>query len=89
VWVVRSPFFESVDTDGTSVAVSAFSSEKASVWCAVYDESGRMLAAKAGDVNGHGALTFEFDDASIAEAKASMLDDGGAPLCPSMSSNEG
>ena len=68
-------------TGGTVTAQVACGLSDASVYCAAYDDSGLMLALSVKPVSGADAYEFQFDGASVAYAKAFLLDANLRPLC--------
>lgn len=73
---------------GNTVTVNISCAEPAAAFCAVYDDSGKMLEALTKPVEGEKEeqkLTFPFTDAGFDHAKVFLLDSQGKPLCESKS----
>ena len=76
--------------DDYSAQVTAFSRENAVVWCAAYDDSGRMLEAKWQPFTGTEPTPFEFrfDSSDFTELRAFLLSGDGVPLCGSIGARD-
>ena len=66
---------------GNVVAQVACGLSDASVYCAAYDNSGKMLAVKVKTVTGAETYDFAFDGVSFDYAKVFLLDADLSPLC--------
>lgn len=78
---------EDVSVSGqTARATIACPNPEASVYCAIYDENGRMLSAASTPVTDGDSYAFLFPHDHFASAVFYVLDKDLRPLCPSRSS---
>ena len=76
-----------VNFNGNTVTVNVVCSDKnASVFCGVYNNSGKMIAVRSVQVTGESSYQFQFDGQQFDYAKVFILDSNFCPLCESKSS---
>ena len=71
---------------GNTVTVDISCAEPAAAFCAVYDDSGKMLEALTKPVEGkkeEQKLAFQFNNGDFSAAKVFLLDSNSVPLCES------
>ena len=71
---------------GNTVTIDISCAEPADAFCAVYDDSGKMLEALTKPVEGkkeEQKLAFQFNNGDFSAAKVFLLDSNSIPLCES------
>ena len=76
---------EDVQRDGNNAIVAniACADLSATVFCAVYNNAGKMLAIESSRVTESNRYDFQFENTSFDYAQVFVLDDNFAPLCAS------
>ena len=77
-------YIETVSVNGQEIrAIISSSDSHAMIFCAIYSNSGKMIAVRSAQITGEANYQFQFDGQQFDYAKAFIVDSDFRPLCES------